>query len=217
MTVRTTTLALLAVLATPLIGRAPVPRNSPELKFIDTSGKEILLSNFTGKVVLVEFLLTNCPHCIGLAQTINRLNHKLARPDFQAIAIAFDDGPSGPTVADFAREFSITLLAGHTSSSKVDTYLGRNPGERFQVPQIVVIDRNGVIRAQSQPVGEKALEDEAHLRSLIDSLLDEGYSSWTSGASAFSLAVAAVLGGALIWIRRQKWQKSAAPQQRLAR
>jgi peroxiredoxin len=212
MTVRTTTLALLALLlsysAIPVVGRAPVPRNSPELKFIDTSGQEVLLSHFKGKVVLVEFLLTSCPHCGGLAQTVNRLNRDFARRGFQPIAVAFEDGPSGPTMADFVRQFNIAYLAGSTSSGEIDAYIGRAPRERFQVPQIVVIDRNGMIRAQSQPVGEKALEEEAHLRSLIDMLLDEGSPSWGLAAPAFSLAVAVVFGGTLVWIRRRKWQRS---------
>jgi hypothetical protein len=42
------------------------------------------------------------------------------------------------------------------------------------VPQIVVIDRRGVIRAQSRPVREVNLEDENFLRHWIDGLLKEG-------------------------------------------
>jgi hypothetical protein len=42
------------------------------------------------------------------------------------------------------------------------------------VPQIVVIDREGVIRAQSGRSGDPNLENENYLRNLIDSLLKEG-------------------------------------------
>jgi hypothetical protein len=55
----------------------------------------------------------------------------------------------------------------------VDSYLGRALSERFQVPQIVVIDRKGIVRAQSRPVREVNLEDENYLRNLIGSLLKE--------------------------------------------
>ena len=51
--------------------------------------------------------------------------------------------------------------------------IGRDATERLQVPQIVVIDRKGVIRAQSRPVRELNLEDENYLRNLIDTLLKE--------------------------------------------
>lgn len=219
MTRRTRTLTFLALLsshcALPLIGWAPVPRDSPELKFTDTSGKQRLLSSFKGKVVLVEFLLTACPHCARVAQTIDRLNRDLGPRGLQPIGIALEDGPSGPTLTDFARNFNITFLAGYTSSEKVDAYIGREPMQRFQVPQIVVIDRNGVIRAQSQSTGETALEDESHLRSLLQTLLEDGSPSWISRAPGFSLALAVVLGGTLIWTRRRKWQKSLTSPRRV--
>jgi hypothetical protein len=41
------------------------------------------------------------------------------------------------------------------------------------VPQIVIIDRAGVIRAQSQPIREINLEDDSYLRNPIDGLLKE--------------------------------------------
>jgi len=52
--------------------------------------------------------------------------------------------------------------------------LCRGERERFQVPQVVVIDRAGVIRAQSRPSGEANLTDESYLRNLVRELLDEG-------------------------------------------
>jgi hypothetical protein len=38
---------------------------------------------------------------------------------------------------------------------------------------VVIVDRTGVIRAQSRAIGEANLTDEGHLRGLVDELLDE--------------------------------------------
>ena len=197
-------LGLLALLCglgmLPLGATAPVPRESPELKFLDAVENEILLSSFKGKVVLIEFLLVNCPHCARVAQTINQLDRDLGPRGFHPIGIAFENGISGPLVMNFAQDFKITFPVGYTSSDKVDSYLGRVGMERFQVPQIVLIDRKGVIRAQSRPVGEKGLEEETYLRSLIGTLLTEGSPSWTS--KVFSISPAAILlivGSVVVW------------------
>jgi peroxiredoxin len=160
-----------------LVATAPVPRKSPELKFFDSSDKEKLLSSFRGKVVVVEFLLVKCPHCSRVAQTINQLYIELGPRGFQPIGIAFDNTISGPVVSNYAQRFRLTYAVEYTSSANVDTYLGRAGGERLQVPQIVVIDRKGVIRAQSHPVREVNLEDESYLRNLIDTLLKEAAST----------------------------------------
>ncbi len=157
-----------------LIGTAPVPRKSPELTYLDRSGNETSVSSFKDKVVLVEFLLMDCPHCVRVTQMIDKLQNDLGPRGFQPIGIAFDNGVSGPLVTYFVQYFKVNFPVGYTSSNKVDSYLSRSPMEQFQVPQIVVIDRKGVIRAQSVPRGDPNLEDESYLRNLIDSLLKEG-------------------------------------------
>jgi peroxiredoxin len=129
------------------------------------------LSSFEGKVVVIEFLLTNCPHCIRVAKMITRLQSEFDQRGLQTIGIAFDNDISGKRVARFSQELGVTFPIGFTSSTQVDGYLGRTQTERIMVPQIVVIDRAGVIRAQSRPVREVNLENEDYLRHLVDDLL----------------------------------------------
>ena len=159
--------------ATLLVATAPVPRASSELTFLEPSGKQTSLSSFHGKVVVVEFLLMNCPHCARVTLVIGKLHKELGSRGFQPIGIAFDNDAGGGRVTDFVRRLGITYPVGYTSSKAVDSYLGRKSSEQFMVPQIVVIDRQGIIRAQSRPIRESSLEDESYLRSLIDGLLKE--------------------------------------------
>lgn len=156
-----------------LFATGTVPRKSPELKFFDPSGKEKLLSSFNGKVVVIEFLLVKCPHCMRVAQTLDKLHSELGPRGFQPIGIAFDNGISGRQVTAYVQRLGITFPIGYSSSQAVDGYLGRDAAERLMVPQIVVIDRKGVVRAQSRPVRELNLENENYLHQLIDTLLRE--------------------------------------------
>jgi peroxiredoxin len=155
----------------------PVPRKSPDLMIVEPSGKQTRLSSLKGKVVMIEFLVTNCPHCLRVAQTISKLQWEMGSRGLQSFGIAFDSGVNGQIVTRFTQQLAITYPVGYVSSDKVDSYLGRSGMERFRIPQIVVIDRKGVIRAQSRPTGEKNLEDEKYLRSLIQTLLGESGSS----------------------------------------
>ncbi len=157
----------------PASAKAQVPRKSPDLMIVEPAGKQTRLSSLRGKVVLVEFFLTNCPRCQRVEGTIAKLYKELGSRGFQAIGIAFDQGINGPIVTELVQRLGITYPVGYASSDKVDSYLGRQPMERFRVPQVVVIDRKGVIRAQSRPTDEKNLEDENYLRNMIDSLLKE--------------------------------------------
>src|SRR5215472_15006841 len=112
MTARTGKLVLVVLLLAsvlPLDATAPVPRMSPELSLLDSSGNEILLSSFRGKVVLVEFLLTNCPHCSRVAQTVDKIQRELGPRGFQAVGIAIEAGIRAPLVTNFVQDSKIVF------------------------------------------------------------------------------------------------------------
>ena len=113
-------------------------------------------------------------HCIRAAQTLNRLHRDLGSQGFQAVGIVFGPDADVQRVNYLVEDFKLTFPAGYANLDKVDSYLARESNEILNIPQIVVIDRAGVIRAQSgKKGGSPTLENESSLRSLIDSLLKE--------------------------------------------
>jgi peroxiredoxin len=156
-----------------------VLRKSPEFTIADSSGKTTLLSSFKGKVVVMEFLFVKSQHCMRVAATLNKLNSELGASGFQAVGIVFDPPNTTetgeqllPVVVD---SLKLTYPLGYASKEAVDSYLGRSGNEILNIPQVVVIDRAGMIRAASGGRGgDPALEDENSLRTLIQGLLNEG-------------------------------------------
>jgi peroxiredoxin len=205
---------VMALGALQLADSAVVPRPSPELAVAGPAGRDFRLSNFKGKVVLIEFLLTNCPHCWRVAQMIENLGKDFGSHGFQPIGVAFDSQIGQPAVTNFVRGFHLSYPVGYTSSGSVDGYLGRTGAQRFQVPQIVVIDREGTIRAQSRPIGETTLEDETYLHNLVETLLRKSAPPVTTDLSSqmrtnpaiVPIAILIAIGGFLAW-RNQKRQR----------
>jgi peroxiredoxin len=167
-------LAILLAMGFPAVAAPPTLRDSPEFTIVDPAGNTTPLSSFKGQVVVIEFLLIQCPSCLRVAQMINKLHGEMAGRGFRSIGIAFDDGIGEPAMRSFVQLLKINYPVGYATSDQVDRYLGRAITIRFQVPQVVVIDRAGVIRAQSRPSGETNLTDESYLRNLVRELLDEG-------------------------------------------
>jgi peroxiredoxin len=161
-----------------------VLRKSPEFAISDGSGKTTLLSSFQGKVVVMEFLFVKSQHCMRVAATLNKLNNELGSRGFQAVGIAFDPPnirETGeqllPMVAD---SLKLTYPLGYAQKEAVDSYLGRSGNEVLNIPQVVVIDRAGMIRATSGGRGgDPTLEEENSLRTLINTLLNERVSTGT--------------------------------------
>jgi peroxiredoxin len=171
------TLVWLMMFATPAAPSVSIPRKSPEFTIHEPSGKDVLLSSFKGKVVMVEFLFIRSPKCLDLARTMNKLNADLGGRGFQALAVAFPapgSDANGPLVANVVDAFKLTYPVGYANKVEVDQYLGREQTETLKIPQVVIIDRAGMIRAQSGGRnGDLRLENEASLRTLLDGLLKE--------------------------------------------
>jgi len=153
-------------------------RKSPEFTIADSSGKTTLLSGFKGKVVVMEFLFVKSQHCIRVATMLNKLNSELGPSGFQAVGIVFDppnaEGTGAQLLPAMVNYLKLTYPMGYASKDEVDNYLGRNGNEILNIPQVVVIDRAGMIRATSGGRGgDPALEDENSLRTLILGLLKE--------------------------------------------
>jgi len=176
--VKITLLALMLTSSTFALPSVPALRKSPEFTIYDPSGKTELLSSLKGKVVVLEFLFVMSQHCLRVAQTLNKLNAELGPRGFQPVGVVFDppNGPStgGQSLARMVDYYKLTYPVGYSAKSDVDTYLGRTGNVILNIPQIVVIDRTGTIRATSGGVGgDPKLEDENSLRALIDGLLKE--------------------------------------------
>lgn len=167
-------LLLVLSLSASLVATAPVPRKSSDFTIVEPLGREAKLSSFKGKVVVVEFLFLRSLRCARVAQTLNRLYTELGPRGFQPVGIVFGPAADPQSVNYLAESFKLTYPIGFATADKVDSFLAREPKEILNIPQIVVIDRAGMIRAQTGGKGgDRSLENEDSLRALITSLLKE--------------------------------------------
>lgn len=155
---------------------APVPRPTKEFTVATPQGQQILLSSLKGKVVVIQFLFTWCPHCQAFSQVLTQLNSEYGPRGFQALGVAFDDDdgkmPLKDKVTGYTKQYA-GFPVGVSNRTTALSYLGISELERIGVPQIVVIDRKGMIREQSSSQGGGPLGDPTHLKPLIESLLAE--------------------------------------------
>jgi thiol-disulfide isomerase/thioredoxin len=184
--------ALLVTLGAVAFAGGPVPRPAPPLDFVDSTGKHIVLSNYKGKVVVVQFLLTTCPHCQAFSQLLNRLQAEYGPKGFQALGAAVNEAT--PEMAkDYQTKYAQAFPVGPLTREPLDVFMGLSIMDRPGFPQIAVVDRKGQIREQSSSdiSARQPLQDEPHLRALVEKLLAEG-ASGKSGAAVTQKSPATV-------------------------
>jgi peroxiredoxin len=172
---------LLLVLSAAVQAAATVPRLAPELKIHEPSGKETLLSAQKGKVCVIQFLYTWCPHCQASAQWLSKMQAELGSKGLQVYGVAFNDevmtkdaATNNSTTAAFS-QYATFPVGLATSKEPVLRFLGLSVVEGYGVPQFVVIDKKGVIRAQTppRPTGTASIATESVMRDLVTKLLAE--------------------------------------------
>src|SRR5262249_37718989 len=146
-------------------------RPAPEF-VIKAPGGQALLSQYRGKVVLLAFIHTTCPHCQNSVGIISRVQTEYGPKGFQALASAFDE-LAPQLLPDFLNRFLPTFPVGYTSRQTVNEYLQIPSNVPFNVPVYLFIDKKGVIRAQ-HPGGSPFFQDEErNIRITIDAMLKD--------------------------------------------
>ena len=182
-----------------LLFAADLPRKAPELAFTVPGQGEKLLSQERGKVVALEFILTTCPHCQAASHLMSKLQGDYGSRGFQALDVAINGLDENRTpaqaselVQNFSNTYQATFPVGWTTRDQMLAFSGFSIAERFVVPQIVLIDRKGMIRYQTPPLGDESAMQESTIRQRVEELLAAPTSTTSvrHGASATKMAAA---------------------------
>lgn len=110
----------------------------PEVTFLDADGNERSLSDFQGRVVVLNLWATWCAPCRKEMPSLDRLEAALGGDDFAVIALAVDRGDLSK-VLGFYQDVGIeNLPVYHDATAKAGRTL-RAPG----LPTTLIIDRRG--------------------------------------------------------------------------
>jgi peroxiredoxin len=159
-------------------------RKAREFSLVEPSGKTTLLSSMRGKVMVIQFLDTTCPHCQAYSMFLSKLVTELGPRGFQPWGVAFNEADAKMAAA-YKQTYAPNFPVGYTARNTVISFLAI-PDQPLGVPQLVVIDRKGQVRAQTAPNDRdqpSEIRKESAMRSLLDTLLKETAAPATSAAA----------------------------------
>jgi peroxiredoxin len=134
----------------------------PDFTLLDMNNKSRSISEWDGKVILINFWATWCPPCVKEVPTLDKLNTDFKDKGFVVIGIAID---SLSAVNDFVDPLDLQypiLLAEQQGIELSQAY-----GNRLGIlPFTILVDRQGNITAKHR--GEITYEQ---VKSLIEPLL----------------------------------------------
>jgi thiol-disulfide isomerase/thioredoxin len=122
----------------PAAGRTGSAKKLPDLRFIDGAGAPRSLSDFRGRVILLNLWATWCVPCREEMPALDRLQAALGGPDFEVVALSLDRG-GVVDVKRFYEELKLRALRIYVDhNGDALSKLGS-----VGIPLTVLVDREG--------------------------------------------------------------------------
>jgi peroxiredoxin len=138
---RLASVAVLSLVAMAIAGAAPVPPTvAPAWKLKDVDGNTVALSQFRGKVVVLDFWATWCPPCRTEIPGYITLQKKYADDGLVIIGVSVDTDGVGP-VKKFMKDMGMNYIVVMADDDIQNAY-----GPLGGYPTTFIIDREGNIR-----------------------------------------------------------------------
>jgi peroxiredoxin len=113
--------------------------SAPAFTLSDLNGKSVKLSDYKGKVVLLNIWATWCPPCVEEMPSMERLYQNFKGQDFEILAVSIDT-LGVEAVLPFMKKNKLNFPALINSDGKIQS-LYQTTG----VPESFIIDKNGII------------------------------------------------------------------------
>jgi thiol-disulfide isomerase/thioredoxin len=109
------------------------------------NGETFKLSDFRGKVMLVDFWATDCPPCVRLVPQLAELSRKYRDKGLEVVGLTSDDRADQKQVVDFLKKRGADYTVGYDNQWLSAAFLKGTEDETGAppIPQLFVISRDG--------------------------------------------------------------------------
>jgi peroxiredoxin len=122
---------------------AAAGRRAPGFALPDSKMQVYDLADYRGKIVLLEFIQTNCPHCQNFTGVLHQVEQKYG-DKVQILAVVKAPEDNGATVNDYIKNYKVTYPILFDAGQMTYSYVRSTT---MSYPHVYVIDWNGDIRS----------------------------------------------------------------------
>ena len=140
--------------------KAKLDSVAPEIELPGLDGKIVKLSDYRGKIVMIAFWASWCPHCRTELHFLNRIHKKVRTQDLVMLTVNLDDTPQDIEYFMALRDYTFPVLFANEKT--------RELYQITSIPALFVIDRKGILKKKFSGF---SVADEILLSDLINKLL----------------------------------------------
>lgn len=154
-----------------LLQGATVPRPAPDIVItMPLMRQPIRLSQYKGKVIALEFLLTTCPHCQKASQSLEVAFRKYGPKGLQVLGVAIN-AEGDPD--EYARKYGLSFPVGKVGHDTCMYFMQIPSIQRLLLPQGAFINRQFQIVEQHGGNDDKFFgeNEDNNIKEVVERLL----------------------------------------------
>lgn len=159
--------------APPVSAPAPAapPKSDSALSFKAYGGRDIAIEDYKGKVVMVLFFSTDCPHCQNTARILAPIYR-----EYQAKGVEFLGVAVNPSAAQnlpaFVSQYAVEFPVGVGTSMQWSSFAKFSVTKRAYVPHVLFVGKDGKV-AEDHPGEDTAFwqDQGTNIAASLDRLL----------------------------------------------
>src|SRR6266545_508072 len=137
-----------------------VGERAPDFEFQTLEGRRLKLSDFRGRVLMLDFMATWCGPCIAALPETKKLHDQYERSKFEIISISLDGGDTSNAtrgdLEEFARKHQMNWPLFYDGGGWANIAAKKYNVETL--PVHLIIDQNGTIRLIGRSGGDEETE-----------------------------------------------------------
>jgi peroxiredoxin len=164
---------LLAAMLAPAYGAGELSnRRAPGFSLPDSTLKQYDVQDFRGKIVLIDFMMTNCPHCQAFSKILEQIKARFG-DNVMILEVVNYASDNASTVAEYIKTSHVSVPVLFDCGQMAASYLKLTSSRRsIDLPHVFLIDRRGIIRNDyANTEANKAIFEGAALTFEIERML----------------------------------------------
>ena len=145
--------------------------SASNVQIMRLDGQTFKLSDFRGKVVVVDFWATYCPPCVRQVKGLAELSRKYRDKGLEVVGLTSDDIADQENVVKFLKDAGADYTVGYDNRWLSSAFLKGTENEdgTTPIPQLFVISRDG--RVVEHMVGESRQRGIEYLEQVVSQQL----------------------------------------------
>jgi peroxiredoxin len=122
------------------------------------NGPDKLLTSYRGKLVVLAFMYTTCPHCQHTTKVLSQIQNEYASKGVQMLGVVIDQGAK-QGLPGFLQITGANFPVGYSDAPTALKFMRVPDGKDWYVPMLAFIDQKGIVRSQYVSYGEGGAVD----------------------------------------------------------